>query len=278
MPNDDVISFSFGQNWEHYLRQSLSEERLRIAQERTSDLLRLDSLNGLTFLDIGCGSGIFSFVAQRMGAVRVTSVDIDPKSVRCCVYMKNRAGDPDSWEIKQGSILDDNFLAALPQCDIVYSWGVLHHTGDMWKAIRNAASLVKPGGRFALAIYNKLEYSTFKHWRGSHRWLRIKRTYNRSSALTKRAMEIAAASKDVLAMLLRSRSPISEIRAYRHKRGMSWWHDIVDWLGGYPYEFASAGEVFTFCHDELCMQLERLNTTSSIGCHEFLFIKPPEQR
>jgi 2-polyprenyl-6-hydroxyphenyl methylase/3-demethylubiquinone-9 3-methyltransferase len=191
--------------------------------------------------------------------------------------MRGVAGNPEHWEIREGSILDENFVRSIPLADVVYSWGVLHHTGDMWRAIRMAGDLVKPGGRFAIAIYNKLEYSTFKQWRGSHKWFRIKQTYNRSGTVTKRAMELAFASKDIITMLLRVRSPVACVREYREKRGMSWWHDLVDWLGGYPYEFASAGEIFMFCHEQLGMELERLSTTCSIGCHEFLFVRPAER-
>jgi 2-polyprenyl-3-methyl-5-hydroxy-6-metoxy-1,4-benzoquinol methylase len=266
------ITFSFGQNWSDFLRRTLDEEQLRFARERTKELLHLEDLQGLTFLDIGCGSGLFSFVAHSLGAKRVISIDVDPLSVDCCRYMKNEAGNPNNWDILQGSILDRSFLATLPAADIVYSWGVLHHTGDMWQAIRNAAALVRPGGRFAIAIYNRLEFNTLKSWRGSHKWLRIKRSYNRASTPMKRLMELSLAAKDIGAMVCGLRNPLTEIRAYKRRRGMSWWHDKVDWLGGYPYEFASSGEIFTFCHDELGMQLERLRTTSSIGCHEFLFI------
>jgi 2-polyprenyl-6-hydroxyphenyl methylase/3-demethylubiquinone-9 3-methyltransferase len=268
------ISFSFGQNWRDFLDRSLDADQLRFAIERTRHLLRTESLEGKTFIDIGCGSGLFSYVAHQLGAERIVSIDVDPKSVECARFMKAQAGSPASWEIQHASILDDAFVRSLPKFDVVYSWGVLHHTGSMWQAIRNAASLVKPGGRFAIAIYNKIEYNTLKHWRGSYMWLRIKRAYNRGGAIRKRALELAFASKDVVAMLVRLRNPLREIRSYKQKRGMSWWHDHIDWLGGYPYEFATAGEIFEFCHNEFGMNLERLYTTQSIGCHEFLFTVP----
>jgi SAM-dependent methyltransferase len=266
------ITFSFGQNWRDFLDRSLDDEQLLHARERTRALLLRDDLRGLTFLDIGCGSGLFSYVAHSLGAAKIVSVDVDPLSVECCRYMKAKAGNPSNWEILHGSILDEAFLRDLAPADVVYSWGVLHHTGDMWRAIRNAAALVRPGGSFAIAIYNKVEYKTFKQWRGSYQWLRLKRAYNRASPPVKRIMEVAWAGKDVISMLARFRNPVSEIRAYKHKRGMSWWYDKIDWLGGYPYEFATAGEIFSFCHDALGMQLERMHTASSTGCHEFVFV------
>src|SRR5687767_14492573 len=113
-------------------------------------------------MDIGCGSGVFSHAAYTLGASRIVSFDIDPLSVRCCELMKQRSSNPPHWDIRHGSILDPAFVRSLPKCDVVYSWGVLHHTGDMWTAIRNAASLVKPGGRFFIAIYNKVEAGRFR--------------------------------------------------------------------------------------------------------------------
>jgi 2-polyprenyl-6-hydroxyphenyl methylase/3-demethylubiquinone-9 3-methyltransferase len=272
--NETRTTFSFGQNWKDYLDHALDAERVELAGARTRALLRRQDLKGLSFLDVGCGSGLFSYVAHSLGASHVTSFDVHPLSVECCRHMRATAGDPVTWEVLQGSILDEAFIKTLPRADIVYSWGVLHHTGSMWQAIRNAASLVRPGGHLAIAIYNKLEYRTFRNWRGSHQWLKIKRCYNHSGRFGKSLLEWAWAGKDVVGMLGRLRNPLGEIRAYKQKRGMSWWYDVVDWLGGYPYEFASAGEIFQFCHDELGMQLEQLHTVSSLGCHEFLFRLP----
>lgn len=268
------ISFSFGRNWRDFLDRSIDEVQMRSAQERTRELLRVRNLDGLTFLDVGCGSGLFSRVAHSLGAARIVSFDVDPLSVECCLRMRSEAGNPANWNVLHGSILDDSFVRTLPRADVVYSWGVLHHTGDMWRAIRNAADLVRPGGRFAIAIYNKVEYDTLRSWRGSYWWLRMKRAYNRGGPATKRAMEWTLASKSVAGMLLRLHSPMREIRDYKHRRGMSWRYDMIDWLGGYPYEFASAGEIFSFCHDELGMQLGRLRTAHATGCHEFLFVAP----
>lgn len=268
------VSFSFGQNWRDFLDHALDADRIDHAKLRLQRALGLGTLDGLTFLDIGCGSGLHSYVAHELGAERIVSFDVDPFSVACCRQMRKDAGDPEAWEVFEGSIVDTVLLGRLPQADVVYSWGVLHHTGDMYAAIRNAASLVKPGGRCMIAIYNRVEYNTFRAWRGSPGWLRLKRAYNRAGWIGKRSLESVFAAKDILAFLVSFRNPFREIRRYREKRGMSWWYDIVDWLGGYPYEFASAGEIVNFCQRDLGLQLEQLETTSSIGCHEFLFRRP----
>jgi len=269
-------TFRFGDNWRAFLQHSFDEQTLEAAKARTCELLQIQSLEGLTFLDIGCGSGLFSYVAFLLGASSITSVDVDPACAECCQHLRSVAGDPPNWRILQGSILDDCFIGTLPRADVVYSWGVLHHTGDMWRAIRNAASLVEPGGSYAIAIYNRVEYGTFRGWRGSHRWLKVKQLYNRSGRPTKRLMELMLAAKSVLAMLLQLRNPVAGLRAHKNNRGMNWWFDHVDWLGGLPYEFASAGEIFNFCHNECGMQLERMHTTSFLGLHEFLFRLPKD--
>jgi 2-polyprenyl-6-hydroxyphenyl methylase/3-demethylubiquinone-9 3-methyltransferase len=272
----DADPFSFGRNWNDFLEQGLDAEGIEAAKSRTAEFLGLQSLAGLSFLDIGCGSGLFSYVAHALGAGRVVSFDVDPLSVACCRRLRERAGNPDSWEVFEGSILDPRLAGRIAPADVVYSWGVLHHTGDMWSAVRAAAGLVKPGGLFFIAIYNKVEYDTLNHLRGSHGWLRVKRAYNRSGTLGRRLMEATSAAKDVASWLLTLRNPVREISRYKQKRGMSWWHDIVDWLGGYPYEFATAAEIFNFCHGELGLQLERMKTVTSIGCNEFLFLRPRE--
>jgi 2-polyprenyl-6-hydroxyphenyl methylase/3-demethylubiquinone-9 3-methyltransferase len=125
-PSKSKITFSFGENWEGYLKHALTDEGLQIARDRTSELLKLDSLSGLTFVDIGCGSGIFSYVAYQMGAGKVISIDVDPKSISCCAYMRGVAGNPEHWEIREGSILDEDLVGSIPLADVVYSRSAPH--------------------------------------------------------------------------------------------------------------------------------------------------------
>ncbi|MBI4689943.1 MAG: class I SAM-dependent methyltransferase, partial [Nitrospirae bacterium] len=225
-------------------------------------------LKGMTFLDIGCGSGLFSLAAYRMGAKRITSFDLDPFSVRCCEYLKEKEGNPENWIISTGSVLDVSFLNMFEKADIVYSWGVLHHTGIMWQAIRNASNLVKPDGLFFIGIYNKKE-----GFFGSRTWLRLKKLYNGVPLAGKRLIEFGFTALIILSMLLRLKNPISEIKNYKKKRGMSFWIDIRDSLGGYPYEFAYPEEVIKFCEDELSFKIEELKTVNNLGVNEFLFRK-----
>jgi 2-polyprenyl-6-hydroxyphenyl methylase/3-demethylubiquinone-9 3-methyltransferase len=263
------ITFSFGKNWDDFVRHRLNDDRIEEAKKSLKDFLGLRSLRGMTFLDIGCGSGLFSLAAHRMGAKKIVSFDLDPFSVACCGYLREKEGNPENWIVSSGSVLDESFLRSIQKADIVYSWGVLHHTGNMWQAIRNAAELVKPGGLFFIAIYNKVT-GPF----GSYSWLRLKRIYNESPSILKWFIEYSFISLIILKMLFTLKNPISEINNYKKNRGMSFRTDIKDSLGGYPYEFANDGEVFSFCKREFGFVLENMRTVNNLSLNEFLFRKP----
>jgi SAM-dependent methyltransferase len=261
------ISFSFGRNWKDYVERYLNPEREMAATASLAEFLERTSLKDLYFMDVGCGSGLFSLAAYRLGARRIVSVDVDPFSVECTTRLWEAAGSPESWRVVLGSILDNNCADILEPADIVYAWGSLHHTGAMWEAIRNASELVAPHGLFYLAIYNKVE------GRGSSAfWLKVKKAYNRASNPAKRLMELAYIVRyQALPELIRFRNPLSYWHSYSNGRGMSPWIDVRDWLGGYPYEFSTAGEVFRFCSRECGFTLVNLRAVNNLGLNEFLF-------
>lgn len=238
------------------------------AAQSLASFLSVQCLQG-SFLDIGCGSGLFSLAALNLGASRVVSFDYDADSVAACRELKQRrAPTAENWQITQGSALDPVFMQSLGQFEIVYSWGVLHHTGRMWDAIAAAAQRVAPCGHLYIAIYNTYSRSG---------WIaRVKKFYCKSPAIVKRSMEIAYALRGIAMYLARLRNPFAEIRRYAQtSRGMSWWHDRVDWIGGYPYEHALPEEVFCFLQKR-GFQLENLKTCNGgKGCNEFLFHLPP---
>jgi 2-polyprenyl-3-methyl-5-hydroxy-6-metoxy-1,4-benzoquinol methylase len=263
--------FEFGKNWSAFLAH-LSEDRIRKAEESLREMLETETLAGRTFLDIGSGSGLFSLAARRLGA-RVFSFDFDPNSVTCTRELKRRffAGD-DDWQIEQGSALDDEYVRSLGTFDIVYSWGVLHHTGDMWSGLENASLAVNSGGRLFIAIYNDTGSQ-------ARRWRWIKKTYCRLPGFLKTpfaALAIfPAEAKQFLSFTLRGR-PFDYVRHwknYRNDRGMSRWHDIIDWVGGYPYEVATVDEIFEF-YKARGYTLQKIKTGGvGLGCNEFVFKK-----
>ena len=258
--------FAFGKNWRSFL-DGLDERRIDAAVASVRKLTGLDTLAGKRFLDIGSGSGLFSLAAMRLGADGVLSFDYDPDSVRCGRELKARffPGD-DRWRVAEGSVLDEPFLGTLGTFDIVYSWGVLHHTGDMYRAFANTAALVAPSGLLAIAIYND------QGWK-SRAWRAVKAAFCRTPGALRPLLfspiVILFELKGMVGDLVRGRSPLSRWRSAA--RGMNPWHDWIDWLGGYPFEVATPEAVFDFFHAK-GFRLERLTTcTGGFGNNEFTF-------
>jgi 2-polyprenyl-3-methyl-5-hydroxy-6-metoxy-1,4-benzoquinol methylase len=258
--------FSFGQNWQEFLKK-VDERRIAVAEASLKVFLRTQALKGKRFLDLGCGSGLFSLAARNLGA-EVVSVDIDEFSLTCTKHLKQRYRKGDQlWDIRKGSALNQRFLQTLGTFDIVYSWGVLHHTGDMWRALDLARRRVKKGGTLYLAIYNR-----FEGFPSSRCWKRIKQQYSGTRPGIRKVMEAAYVTYYVLGLLVSGRNPVAYIRHYGegNARGMDFWSDARDWLGGYPYEYASAKEIETF-FARRGLSLINLRVTSREGCNEFLF-------
>lgn len=235
----EEIDFSFGRNWRKYL-DKLDTERLD--QARASLRTSLDGLDlgERTFIDAGCGSGVFSLSALELGAREVLSVDIDPNSIACARTLRARSQHAERWHVVQGSLMSPAFVSSLPPADVVYCWGVLHHTGAMWEAIDNVTSLVRPGGTLLLALYRAPTHIRLH--------MALKRLYNRTPPFTRPALQAAYAGALVAHQAVTRRvTPWSYVRDYgRRSRGMSLWRDAEDWLGGLPCEFATGDDVRRF--------------------------------
>ncbi|RMG39102.1 MAG: class I SAM-dependent methyltransferase [Planctomycetota bacterium] len=271
-PRQDV-RFAFGENWRRFLR-TVDEARIAAAVGSLQTMLERGDLNGLRFLDVGCGSGLFSLAARRLGA-RVTSFDVDPQSVACTRALKWQfaPGDAD-WTILEGSVLDATFVKRFEPFDVVYSWGVLHHTGAMWEALENVCALVAPDGYLCVAIYND-------QGGASRRWAVIKRTYNAAPAAVRWLMAAVffvgheARQAMIRAVRLKNPLPFRDWAAKKRERGMSPWHDAVDWIGGYPFEVAKPEEVFDFVRQRgFCLTYLRTQG-GGYGCNEFTFRRHP---
>lgn len=253
--------FQFGRNWASYA-ELIGEHEIAEAAKGLHRLLPPEVLKGRTFLDIGSGSGLHSLAAIRTGVARVLALDIDPDSTATTRKTLTRFAGATPWVAETRSVFDLD-PQAIGRFDIVYSWGVLHHTGDMMHAIERAAALVAPGGRFAFALYRRTRLDWF--------WVREKRWYKAASPRGQRVAQSIYTGAFRAASLLTGRKA-------NPTRGMEYRHDLHDWLGGYPYESILANEVdafmsgLGFVSEKVFARPRSLGLFGS-GCDEYVYVR-----
>ena len=217
MANAEVI-FSFGRNWLDFVNHSLDDRKMEIAYHFLLKYLPADE-----------------YGIQAAETVKQKFSSLIPEHAR--------------WNIFRGSILDDALVNSMKEKgDIVYSWGVLHHTGSMYEALKNAMTFVNPQGYLIIAIYNKAPYSGL--------WVKCKKIYNKSPRFLKLLYVYATVLLIYLERLLLSVKAAAsgeqrpDCKGNDDYRGMSLFYNIIDWLGGFPYEYASFDEIKNFVENE----------------------------
>ena len=237
MADKEEITFSFGKNWQDLLKVVDEDDFKRSLADIDRWFKNRVPLEGKDIIDVGSGSGMHSLMLNTYNPKKLYSFDYDVNSVSATRSLWERAGTPANWTVSHGSVLDISYLNSLGLFDLVYSWGVLHHTGRMWEAIDNAANMVKPGGHFLISIYQGVktyEYDLF-----------IKKKYNRVGPLYKKWMEWNLYIWPAMKYRIKNRkNPFGWNE--KRMRGMNVYNDIVDWLGGLPYEVASDKQIEDF--------------------------------
>lgn len=233
------LRFEFGKNWQSFLAHHMDENRLAVSMQHMLDFTGLASLNGLRMLDIGSGSGLHSLAAIKAGAKEVVSFDYDQHSVLATQQLWKQAGSPANWRITQGSVLDENFIKSLGTFDIVYCWGVLHHTGQMDLALTTSLQTIAPNGLYYFALYDS-DWSP----EPPEFWLDLKQKYVKSGIIKRRLYDLWYIWRFYL-----KKNPLNlsdflkKKREYNKHRGMDIIHDIRDWMGGWPMEYSRFPEI-----------------------------------
>jgi 2-polyprenyl-6-hydroxyphenyl methylase/3-demethylubiquinone-9 3-methyltransferase len=253
------LRFEFGKNWKNYLKV-LNKTKINDAQISLKKKLDLETLNDKTFLDVGSGSGLFSLAVKNLGA-KVVAFDFDHNSVFCTNELKkNYYKDSNNFKVFQGSILDKKFIITLGKFDIVYSWGVLHHTGNMRKALENILLPMKKNALLYISIYNHQPFAT-KYWSF------VKRTYNQYCFSRPFWLFLHFFYPTLPSILLRF------FQKRKKERGMTVFYDLIDWLGGYPFEVATPQQIFNFFKTRIFTLINLKTVGGSHGCNEFVFKK-----
>jgi len=265
------MQFDFGKNWKNFSAAALSDDKINRAREDFNALLGTEKLNRKSFLDIGFGQGLSILFATEAGAL-TTGCDINPTCSEVLEYNAKKYFPQFSNTVIPviiGSILTPKIVEDIREkspdksglYDVVHSWGVLHHTGNMYKAIENSISLVKPGGGiFCIAIYNK-------HW-SSPLWKFIKWFYCKSPVFIQKTMVAIFYPVIWFAKLLVIRK-----NPTRQQRGMNFYFDIIDWVGGYPYEYASKSEILNYVEGFGFTCVKSIPAEVPTGCNQFIFIR-----
>jgi len=259
------MGFSFGKNWQSFA-QTMSYERLDYAKQGITRLIPQKELVGKFVCDVGSGSGLHAMAFLSLGVERVDCFDKDQVSVETSRKLLANSTYK-SWKVFQADVLQD--LPSLQyKYDIVYSWGVLHHTGNLVRAVENASKFCANQGLFVVALYRRTLLCQF--------WKIEKSIYSKLPRVMRTMFDLSYAFALLLALTIRGRNPYRYVISYREKRGMRFLVDVRDWLGGYPYESIRMKALLEiviplgFQLEKSFVSKQRVGIFGS-GCNEYVF-------
>jgi len=249
--------FKFGENWSNY-SSSVNLEKIELAKK---DIIRLvGDVSNKSVIDIGCGSGIHTVAFIQLGVKSIVSFDYDLKSVETTKKLvKKFCYKKSKYKVFQADILNIDSLSGLNKrkFDIVYSWGVLHHTGSMFEAIISTTKFLKDNGILVLGLYVKTKLCNF--------WYYEKKIFNKYKFLQP-LIKLPFLFFLIIGLSLKKRSsPYKIIHDYKKQRGMSIIFDVNDWLGGFPYESIDDNSLLNFLKLKGFKIVRKFNTNSRIG-------------
>ncbi|MCX6893590.1 MAG: class I SAM-dependent methyltransferase [Verrucomicrobiota bacterium] len=117
--------------------------------------------HGKRILEVGFGAGTDFIQWLRAGAV-ASGVDLTEEALSNLTHRIQVYGLPSPAGIKVADA--ENLPFDSGYFDLGYSWGVLHHTPDTEKSVRELVRVVRPGGEIKIMLYNRLSLCTFHHW------------------------------------------------------------------------------------------------------------------
>jgi ubiquinone/menaquinone biosynthesis C-methylase UbiE len=124
-----------------------------------SRFVDFDALRGKRVLEVGCGSGfavqLFAEAGAQTSARDLTDWAVDTTRTRLAAFGLEAdvaTGDGESLDFPDASF------------DLVFSWGVIHHSSDMHRALGELVRVLRPGGDLVLMVYNRrsLFYAVYK--------------------------------------------------------------------------------------------------------------------
>lgn len=109
---------------------------------------------GKRVLEIGCGIGTDTMNFARAGA-EITAVELSPKSLALARQRARVYGFEDRVEFRHGNAEELDRLCLEGGYDLVYSFGVVHHTPHPERVLEHARDLARPGGTLKVMVYNR---------------------------------------------------------------------------------------------------------------------------